>query len=132
MIFADATPNANSYLQFWLSLSLIASVGASLLAVVGYFSNRKQKREVSFSFEPASKEEFMAHVERNEREHENIFKKIGGVERGAMERLDAKFAAMQTSAEAGREKIHGRINEVLAAVSELKGELKGAERRSDL
>lgn len=131
--FAEAAPNANNFMGLWLSLNLIGSVVVSVVSIATFFSNRKQKREVSFSFEPASKDEFMAHVERNEREHENMFKKIGGVERGAAESLDRKLSALQASAETGREKLHNRITEILTAVSEVKGEIKGRDHaRSDL
>lgn len=62
MMFADATPDANSFLQFWLILSLIFSTLVSIGTFAVMVLNRKQKREVSFEFTPASKEEHDEHV----------------------------------------------------------------------
>lgn len=63
-------------------------------------------------------------VDENRREHENLFSKIGGVERGSRQHLDAALFEMQRSSEQSREKLHERINDVLSAVSELRGEMK--------
>ena len=70
------------------------------------------------------KTDFDKFVDENRREHENLFSKIGGVERGARIHLDEALARMQSASEHSREKLHERINEVLTAVSELRGELK--------
>ena len=74
------------------------------------------------------KQEFDLFAETNRREHENLFSKIGGVERGARVHLDGKLDAMQRSSEEGRDKLHDRINEVLAAVSELRGTVNELKR----
>lgn len=52
------TPDATHFLQFWLIIALIISVVSGLASIVTAFSGRKQRREVSFPFNPASKEEF--------------------------------------------------------------------------
>lgn len=81
------------------------------------------------------KDVFHAHVAQNLREHENMFSKLGGVERGATARMDAlskewrafvdaKFSEMATADNSGREKLHDRINEILSEVSELRGEIR--------
>ena len=91
-------------------------------------SGRNSQREIlpqPLKVEPAAEyvpaSAFAAHVAENRREHENLFAKIGGVDRGLSQRLDLKLDSMQRAAEEGREKLHGRINDVLAAVSELRG-----------
>lgn len=53
-----ATPEPNAFLQFWVIVAFIAMVLGQIISVVVMLSNRKQQREVSFSFTPASKEEF--------------------------------------------------------------------------
>lgn len=64
MILAQANPvpEANSLLQFWLILSLTFSTLTTIGTFVVMISNRKQKREVSFTETPASKKEFDNHV----------------------------------------------------------------------
>lgn len=136
MILADVAPTVAQWNGFWV----VAAFGAFFLAnlaTVGAFimASRKQKREVTFGFIPASKDEFDKHVAKNEREHENLFSKIGGVERGGLARMDAiskewrgfvdgKFDDMAVADNSGREKLHERINEILKEVGELRGEMR--------
>jgi len=67
------------------------------------------------------------HIEWNRREHENLFSKIGGVDRGITNRIEARLDKMEAASNLGRDKLHERINEVLAAVSNLEGRME--ERR---
>ena len=128
----------------WAVLILV-SVSA-VMAVASYFATRREVDDVKTrlgkmedepdSFERfVSKPEFSAHIEHNRHEHENLFKKLGGVERGTMSRMDAisqEFRAFVThsveslvkSNNDGRGKLHERINEILVEVSEIRGELK--------
>lgn len=64
MMLAEVTPapDANHLLQFWLILSLTFSTLVSVGTFVVMVVNRKQKREVSFEFTPASKAEFDNHA----------------------------------------------------------------------
>src|SRR5579863_2748266 len=105
-----------------------------------------RRREVSFVGTPVDKKDFDRFVEANDDAHERIFAKIGGVERGANDRLDKRMAEVASELkaihgkmeqdkmaviEAGNERgmgIHGRINDLLAAVSELRGQIQ--QRRS--
>ena len=127
-MFAEATPEPNGFLQFWIIVGFLASVIGSVVSVVVMLANRKQKREVSFSFEPASKVEFERHVEWNRREHESLHSKIGGVERGSnamVEKIRQEISEMERrllgQGEMRAEKLHLRINDVLSSVSEVKG-----------
>lgn len=56
------TPTPDSYIawQVVLTIGVLFSIGVNVLQVVR--SNRAQKRQVSFQFEPASKEAFDEHV----------------------------------------------------------------------
>ena len=100
----------------------VTCLSATAFYVKGIFSN-KQKREVSFTEAPASKKEFDQHVEWNRREHESLHAKIGGVERGVTQRIEARLDRMEAASNEAREKIQERINTVLSAVSNLEGRL---------
>jgi hypothetical protein len=126
LIGEAAAPTPAQFSAFWFVLAFMATVAANIAAVIAVA--RKQKREVTFGFEPASKVEFTKYVDQNQREHENLFSKIGGVERGAMARLDQRFETIQSKAEEGREKLHDRINEILGEVRELRGEVRKGRR----
>lgn len=58
----SAAPNPEHLLQFWLILSLTFSTLVSVGTFVVLISNRKQRREISFTETPASKKEFDNHV----------------------------------------------------------------------
>jgi len=116
MFLAEAS---NSDVITWQVILVITTVGANLAIILS--SRKKQKREVSFEFEPASKDAFEKHVAANQREHENLFAKIGGVERGLNERVEKKLTDLQRSAEDGREKLHQRINRISVGVARLCG-----------
>ncbi len=99
---------------------IVAGIAALAYYIKEIFAGKK-KREVSFEFTPANKEEFQDHLDWDRREHENLFRKISGVERGAADRLDHRLAEMQRSAEEGREKLHKRINTISVGVARLCG-----------
>ena len=80
-----------------------------------------QPFEVRAAKDYVHKEEFNTLVQSNETAHRDFFSKLGGVERGSRAQLETKFEAIQRSQEEGREKLHDRINDVLEAVSELRG-----------
>lgn len=133
-VLADAAPTAAEWGGAWVVLTAAAFFAANIATVVLSLKSSR-KREVSFSFEPASKKEFDKHVEENRREHENLFSKIGGVERGQLARMDAlskewrsfvdsKFDDLVGASEDGREKLHSRINELLGEFRELRGEVR--------
>lgn len=64
----------------------------------------------------------------NNDEHNAIHAKIGGVERGITQRIEARLLEMQRESNDGRDKLHDRINDVLAAVSELRGTVNELKR----
>jgi hypothetical protein len=77
---AEANPDPNIAWNVILTIGVLVAIGANVFAL--FKSNNLQKRQVSFEFEPASKEEFDKHVTANKGDHDNIFSKLGGVERG--------------------------------------------------
>ena len=135
MMIADiaSTPDPKFFWEFLLSIGFLISIAANIATSISV--RRTQRREVNFGFVPASKEDFEKHTAHNQREHENLFAKINGVERGARDRFDAvntdwqkriddKFSALQMSDQAGRKEIHERINQVFVVVSRLEGKME--------
>jgi len=62
MILAEVQPNPESLSQFWLVAGLLASFGCNvvviIVSIITVSSNKKQRREVTFGFEPVSKSDF--------------------------------------------------------------------------
>lgn len=126
----------------WLAcLAMVMVVGMMIAKVTKEIRGKPVASEVAAEtaerFTP--KTDFKEHVEWNRREHENLFSKIGGVERGTMVRMDAISSEWRQFAEErigeivqsnnqGREKLHERINLILREVGEIRGELKGKSR----
>ena len=123
-MLADIEPSSAAISQFWIVagffLSIAASGTAIVVSIIMVASNKKQRREVTFGFEPASKDEFEKHLAWDRQEHRDLFSKIGGVERGAQNKLEAAIASGNVS----REKLHGRINDLMSAIARLEGKLE--------
>jgi len=99
----------------WVNVGMLFLNGA--VAIVTILSvNRKARREVTFAFEPASKEEF---------------DKVVDTIKSDMASLREQMRQDRDVAQAAQEKrtiaLHERINQILAAVSELRGRIE-AER----
>jgi hypothetical protein len=104
-------------------------IGAGVFAMIAYgkeIFGSKKKREVSFEADPATKEELEKHADWDSGEHDKLFRKIGGVERGAQERLDKKVEEMERKADDARERIHKRLNRISVGLANLCGRV-GAE-----
>ena len=125
MLFAQIEHVNAESLKTWI---LIAAAVLVIAVQVRELVGTKKRREVSFEETPARKTEFDQHVDWNRREHENLFSKIAGVERGVTDRLGAKLVDLEHKAETSRDKLHDRVNDVLSAVSELRGKLEEMQR----
>lgn len=55
------TPDPTAFLQFWLVLGVIINVLVGLGTLIVMSTNRKQKREITFTEEMATKREFDQH-----------------------------------------------------------------------
>jgi len=139
-------PEATAFLNVVLSLGLLLSLAVSVVSLVR--SGRSQKREVSFGTEHARKED----LRRIDEDLKSI--KAGVVRREEVSHLSGEIESVKTDVlrtrehmlSEGRERaknlyaqignlrnevkvdfvgVHDRINAVLAAVSELRGEFKG-------
>lgn len=56
------TPDANSFLQFWIIILFCAQIATVLVGVVNAIANRKQRREVSFTEELTPRRDFEQHL----------------------------------------------------------------------
>ena len=137
MMFAEVQTTPDDFWKFWCIISSLTAVLASLSQIISLFLNRKERREVTFAFDPAGKEEFDKHAARNEQDHRDLFARIGGVERGAIARMDAmkreieakldhKFDEFAREHNASRDKLHERINQILQGVARLEGRVTSA------
>lgn len=66
-------------------------ITAGLIATAYYargLFSRKEKREITFEFTPASKEAFDNHVKANREEHDQLHAKLSGMDRGSRDRLE--------------------------------------------
>jgi len=141
MILADAAPTGAQWNGFWIVAAFLAFFLANVATVVTAVAmNRKQKREVTFGFIPASKDEFDKHVGSNKDEHNQLFAKLGGMERGCnlrMEtmnttfqtRMDSRLSEISKEAKSSSDGIHERINDVLKAVCRLEGKIEERDQR---
>ncbi len=121
MMLATATTNAEALqVGLWVlaATAVLQALGAGL-SIARFFINRAEKRQVTIHPDVVARPDFDAHVADNKREHENLFAKLGGVERG----LNAHFnGELKTLREEWREDIRGlhyELNEVAKKVSGL-------------
>ncbi|MDB6109777.1 MAG: hypothetical protein JWR69_1527 [Pedosphaera sp.] len=109
IILADATPDPIHFYQFWLIIGLIASIGANIVIIIAFLINRKEKREVSLAFEPASEAEFQKHVQHNTDRHSQLFRGIEAAEKKAARELNERALRLEERMEENQ----NRINETL-------------------
>jgi len=94
--------------ETWFApIALIVSTVAALITIV--FSNRSQKREITFLGEPVDKKDFEKALRDNKEEHDKLFSKVGGIEREIESRLDSD-----------REKFHLRMNPIEGEICALR------------
>lgn len=115
MLADELSPNPSAIGNWLIVLSFIVSIGSTIVvAVMAVVSGRKtQKREIAFTEVYASREE-VSEIHQDFQEF----------------RRQAQFdreAAIRTGEERAT-KIHDRINEVLEAVSELRGVVSEIKR----
>ena len=124
----DAPANLPGFWQWLLALGFLISVATNVVTIVSFSSNKKLRREVNFAFEPASKREFDEHTRWNAGDHEKLWLEIKAVELRALGNLDRKITEFMQSSDESRAKLHGRVDEILENVAELRGEVRA--RRS--
>jgi uncharacterized protein YdcH (DUF465 family) len=104
-------------------LILLSLLGAAVM-VKQFFHDRKreitpQPLQVAMSSEAASKAEFERYVATNKEEHEKIFSKIGGVERGASKLVEDNIERLRLERREDMRALHHEVNEVGKKVASL-------------
>lgn len=126
MIIADIS---NSELGAWVyGLATVIQI-ASTIAILATI-NSKQRREITFAGQPVDQKDFDQHVAENAAIHNQLFAKIGGVERGLESRLASRMDKFETEAEQSRRLIHQDINAIGNDVAALKKEAELANQRA--
>ena len=91
------------------------------------------QQEIVKHFTPRA--DFQQHAERNQKEHDNLFSKVGGVERGLAGRvetmddewhrlIETKFSAMIALDHTSRQQLHERINGLDRQVAGMKSSVE--------
>lgn len=89
-VIATSALDGDFILKFALAFLLALQI-ATLVA--GFLRGREAaRRSVSFEGVPLDKSEFEKHVAQNREEHDHIFSKLGGVERGIRAEMRADLA----------------------------------------
>lgn len=92
--------------------------------------NSKQRREISFAGEPLDRKEFDRMVAENTAAHDQLFAKIGGVERGVESRLAGRMDKFEAESRESRQIMHLNIGAIGNDVAALKKEAELANQRS--
>jgi|HubBroStandDraft_1064217.scaffolds.fasta_scaffold525321_2 hypothetical protein len=126
MIISDIS---NADLGAWVyALATIIQIASTIAILITI--NSKQKREVTFAWEPVDRKEFDKHVAEDAAVHNQLFAKIGGAERGLESRLAARMDRFETESKESRLLMHQDISAIGNDVAALKKEAELANQRS--
>ena len=108
-------------------LVALCTLGAVIISIVAL--NRKQEvkveQPVSITITEelhkvfANREAFNEHVADNKREHENIFSKIGGVERGLSAKIHGEMTAINEDRRRTLEQLNRRNERIMFALGKI-------------
>ena len=105
---------------------IISTVCVIICTVLAWITlNKTSRTEVSFTGTPTDKKEFDKYVAENKQAHEQLFAKIGGVERGLEQRMTARLDRSEAEALAMHRQMHGDLSKVSSDVAGLKSALEG-------
>jgi hypothetical protein len=113
----------NSLQIISITVSMICVIICTVLAWITL--NKTTKTEVSFSGTPTDEKDFDKHVEEDTKAHEQLFAKIGGVERGVEQRMTARLDKSEAEAIESRRLMHAELATVSKEVAGLKSALEG-------
>src|SRR5262252_8442133 len=116
-----ATTNQEALqLGLWViaATAVLQALGAAL-SIAKFFINRAEKRQVSISPEVVLRPDFDAHVAENRHAHENLFAKIGGLERGINAHLNNELKSLREESREESRALREEVNDVARKVSGL-------------
>jgi hypothetical protein len=109
---------------FGSAIQIAASI--TILATI----NSKQRREISFAGEPLDRKEFDRLVTENAAVHDQLFAKIGGVERGLDGRLATRIDKFEAESRESSQLLQQNICAIGNDVAALKKEAELANQRA--
>ena len=109
-----------------LQIGLWVIAGTAVLQALGsavslakFFANRSERRQVSISPDVVGRPDFDSHVAENKQEHQHLFAKIGGTERGIHAQFNAEIKHLREERREDIHALHHEMNEVAKKVSGL-------------
>ena len=120
ILFAATTNNEALQIGLWViaATAVLQAVGAAL-SIARFFVNRAEKRQVSISQDVVLRPDFDAHVAENRHEHEKLFAKLGGLERGINAHLNNELKSLRAESHEDSRTLRQELNEVARKVSGL-------------
>jgi hypothetical protein len=103
-----------------------------VIAIVRNFKDKPSAGEVrgESAEKFVTRSDFKEHVAATTKQHENLFSKLGGVERGAKAaldaervRVDARFNELLRATNEHREHVQHQLNQLLTATARIEGKL---------
>jgi hypothetical protein len=126
MCFAEISA---SELGSWIyALGSVIQIAASITILATI--NSKQRREISFAGEPLDRKEFDRMVAENAEVHDQLFAKIGGVERGLDGRLAARMDKFEAESRESRQLLQQNVCAIGNDVAALNKEAELANQRA--
>jgi hypothetical protein len=108
MFFAAADPSGEAIKNWLLVLGFLLSIAGNVVGLIAFFRKpTKQQREVSFSFEPASKVEFDRHVKLTNQTLEKLARDSDERRRAIYEKLEKLGDRMGADVTQVREHVAG-------------------------
>ena len=91
-------PSPQAVSQIWIVISsglgVLACGVAIVTSIIMVSTNKKQRREVTFGLEPASKADFEKHLAENKRDFDLLHTKVGSSERETRRQADEKVTRL--------------------------------------
>jgi len=121
MMLAQTTTTGEALqIGLWViaATAVLQALGAAM-GIAKFFINRAEKRQVMISPEVVGRPDFDAHVSENRHQHENLFSKLGGMERGINGYLNSELKTLREERREDTRALHQEVNDVAKKVSGL-------------
>ena len=120
VILAQAANAEALHLGLWvIAATALLQAAVAGLSIVKFFMHRSERREVTISPDAVSRPDFEAHALENKHEHENLFAKLGGLERGINAHLNLELKSLREERREDVRGLHSELNDLARKVSGL-------------
>lgn len=114
----------------WLAcLAFVVWLALLLIKMAREIRGTDHKREVTITDDCVCRSEFEELKGDNKREHENLFSKLGGVERGVEQRLNQRLDKIESDSKDSRRRLHDDVTSIAKDVAALQSESKLTNQR---